>query len=196
MICSIETRAVVVAGLVAVALITGGCSGLVSRSDQPAAVEQRGQVPPVQQAAPGGAQGAQPRSSGTDAQVAAYRPPAQPVTVAPQSNRAVEVLVRRAEDQQLSGDLAGASVSVERALRIAPEDAALWHRLAQVRFDQGQHERVVQLASKSNALTASADADLRADNWRLIARARRALGDTAGARAAEAEAHRPQPVRY
>lgn len=188
MTCLTKPRDLLAAAVALIALMTAGCSGLSSRSEQPATVEQRGQVPTTQ-TAPVATESREP-------QIAAYTPPAPPTTAVPQSNRAVEVLVRRAEDQQLAGDLAGASVSVERALRIAPEDAALWHRLAQVRFDQGQHDRVVQLASKSNALAAPSDADLRADNWRLIARARQALGDDAGARAAEAEVRRSQPVRY
>ena len=64
----------------------------------------------------------------------------------------------------------------------------LWHRLADVRLAQGRYSAVVQLASKSNALALPADRDLRARNWRLIAKARNGLGDTRGARDAERRA--------
>lgn len=127
--------------------------------------------------------------SGGEAQIAAYTPPAQPVVARPEPKRAVSVLTKRATDQQKSGDLDGATVSLERALRIAPDDAVLWHRLAGVRSAQGQHGLVVQLAAKSNALALPGDASLRGSNWRLIAEARRAMGDESGAREAQRQAN-------
>jgi hypothetical protein len=96
--------------------------------------------------------------------------------------------MRRAEDQQKGGDLAAAGVSLERALRIAPGDAELWSRLAALRLEQRQFATVSQLAAKSNALAAAGDAVLKARNWRLIADARRALGDDRGAREAQRRA--------
>ena len=65
-----------------------------------------------------------------DTQIAAYSPPAEPQIARAQPDRAVAVLLRRAEDQQRSGDLDAATVSLERALRITPDDALLWQRLA------------------------------------------------------------------
>ncbi|MCP5441113.1 MAG: tetratricopeptide repeat protein, partial [Chromatiaceae bacterium] len=158
----------------AATLVLSGCGGL-SRSDRPARVEEaRGTV-----AAP---------ASGTataDTQIAAYSPPAGPQIARAQPNRAVAVLLRRAEDQQRSGDLDAATVSLERALRISPDDALLWQRLAGVRMAQHRHELVLQLAAKSNALAKADERGLRSENWRLIAQSRRALGDEAGAREAE-----------
>ena len=90
--------------------------------------------------------------------------------------------MQRSHDQQRSGDLDGAAVTLERALRIAPDDAVLWQRLAEVRADQQRHDLVVQMAAKSNTLSDPADRRLRARNWELIAGARRALGDARGAR--------------
>jgi tetratricopeptide (TPR) repeat protein len=156
------------------AVLLTACGGL-GRSDRPAQVEER--APEVRAPAP---------ESG--AQLAAYRPPAPPRVARPVPNRAVGVLMRRADDQRRAGDLDAATVSLERALRIAPDDAVLWHRLAAVRMAQQRHDLVVQLAAKSNALAAAGDDQLRGDNWRLIAQARRALGDAAGARDAEQRA--------
>jgi cytochrome c-type biogenesis protein CcmH/NrfG len=96
--------------------------------------------------------------------------------------------MKRADEQRRGGDLDGATVSLERALRISPDDAVLWHELAQVRMAQRQYDGVVQLAAKSNALANPQDASLRRSNWRLIAQARRAQGDVAGARDAERRA--------
>lgn len=161
-------------GLVAAILaLLPACGGL-GRTDAPAPVKERSQPP-----------AAAPKS---DAQVLAYRPPAPPRVARPAPNRAVGVLMRRAADQRRSGDFDGATVSLERALRIAPDDAVLWHRLAEVRMAQRRPELVVQLAAKSNALAAADDRALRRDNWRLIAEARQALGDPDGARAARRQA--------
>ena len=103
-----------------------------------------------------------------------------------QPNLAVEVLVRRADDQKRDGNLMGASASLERGLRIAPNEPVLWNRLAAVRFDQKRFSQVEQLAKKSNDLNPSSR--LRADNWDLIANAREALGDKRGAEAARFKA--------
>jgi hypothetical protein len=106
----------------------------------------------------------------------------------PVPNRAVAVLMRRSTDQQRDGDLKGAAASLERALRIAPRDAVLWHRLAVVREKQHRFGQAADLAAKSNALAGKGQAKLVSANWLLIARVRRAVGDLAGARAAEAHA--------
>jgi len=157
----------------AVALGLGACGGL-SRTDAPAQVEER----------------TAPRSpqQGSETQIAAYTPPAQPRIARAQPKRAVSVLMRRSDDQRRAGDLDAATVSLERALRIAPDDALLWQRLAEVRLAQQRYPLVVQLAAKSNALAPPADRALRADNWQLIARARQNLGDARGAREAERHA--------
>ena len=155
-------------------VLFAGCSS-VSRQSRPAAVEDRGPVPESTQ-------------RGSETQIAAYTPPAAPRIARAEPNRAVGVLVRRADDQRRGGDFDGATVSLERALRIAPDDALLWQRLAEVRADQRRPELVVQLAAKSNALADPTDRSLRQRNWTLIAQARRALGDDAGARDAEGRA--------
>ena len=173
--------------LVIVALVLGGCGGM-SRNDRPATVEDRSQpgtsTTPTVRTAPSPA--TTPAAKAPE--IAAYRPPAAPQYRRPEPNRAVASLVRRADDQERAGDHAAAAVSLERALRIAPDDAALWSRLAALRLEQQQYGSVQQLAAKSNALAAVQDADLKARNWRLIADARRALGDDTGASDAERRA--------
>ena len=63
-----------------------------------------------------------------------------------------------------------AANTLERALRIEPNNGLVWNRLAHLRFEQGQYGQAVNLAEKSRAL-AGADAALKADNESLIRRA-------------------------
>jgi predicted Zn-dependent protease len=88
-----------------------------------------------------------------------------------------------------AGQQEAAAAAVERALRISPSNALLWYRLAAIRVGQGQWSQAEALAQKSLSLSGN-DVQLQSDNWKLIARARRELGDAAGARAAENAASR------
>jgi hypothetical protein len=102
---------------------------------------------------------------------------------------AVEELLQRAASQQAEGNRVEAVATVERALRIEPRNARLWNRLAHLRAEQRQAVLAADLAAKSNTL-AGDDPELKRDNWRLIAWARRSLGDSQGARDAERKAER------
>mgnify|MGYP005849336681 CR=1 FL=1 len=107
---------------------------------------------------------------------------------APQgTSSAVTSLLARSETASRERDWSAAAVSLERALRIEPRNPVLWNRLAGVRLQQGQYRQAEQLAAKSNSL-AGDDRLLQARNWRLIARARRQLGDERGAAEAERRA--------
>ena len=103
------------------------------------------------------------------------------------SQGAVIALLDRAEHYRRLGDTDAASATLERALRIDPRDAQLWHRLAALRLEQGRAAQAEQLALKSNALSAH-DRALQASNWALVARARWAQDDAEGARRAERKA--------
>jgi len=112
-----------------------------------------------------------------------------PVAIAvPSLPPAADALARQAEQQRQSGDYAGAAASLERSLRIAPNESYLWNRLARVRLEQGQYPLAGNLASRSNGL-ASAESGIKRDNWRIIAEARRRAGDSAGASEAERRAN-------
>ena len=97
---------------------------------------------------------------------------------------AVQVLVAQAREAGEQGHLGRAEASVERALRIAPKDPELWHRLARIRLQQARPHQAEVIARKSNGL-APQRRDLQRRNWRLIARARHMRGDGAGAQAAK-----------
>jgi Tfp pilus assembly protein PilF len=100
---------------------------------------------------------------------------------------AVVALSDRAEQQRQSRDYAGAAATLERALRIEPQQAYLWNRLARVRLEQGQGTQASNLAARSNALAGS-QPQLKQNNWEIIATIRRQSGDIQGAVEAERKA--------
>ncbi|MEZ5602172.1 MAG: tetratricopeptide repeat protein [Candidatus Competibacteraceae bacterium] len=123
------------------------------------------------------------------------RPPARPVPptdlppaeITREGNQAVVALLDSADKYVRSNQLDKAGAALERALRIEPRNAGIWHDLAQIRLHQGQYQQAESLASKSNNL-ASGNRALQARNWKLMAVARKASGNTAGAEEAEARA--------
>ncbi len=122
-------------------------------------------------------------------------PPTVVVTPLPEQKLdgdAVVALVDQSGSYQVTGDADAAAASLERALRIEPRNARLWQRLARVRMEQGEAAQAEQLALKSNALARS-DGQLRAENWRIVAQARWAMNDSAGAQRAEQKAQELQP---
>jgi tetratricopeptide (TPR) repeat protein len=110
-------------------------------------------------------------------------PAPAPVPAPRVENAAIASLMESARADTAAGRLANAAASLERALRIEPRNPRLWQELARVRLQQGDYTQAENVAARSNALAAS-DGTLRAENWRLIAQAREARGDAAGARAA------------
>ena len=110
-----------------------------------------------------------------------------PVPPPAPSGGAVVALLDRADAYHQSGDIGNEAATVERALRIDPNNGYLWNRLANIRLEQGQPGQAEQLALKSNAL-ARGDTRLQARNWRLVAKARWSMNDSAGAQAAEKRA--------
>ena len=121
------------------------------------------------------------------ANVAPPPPPEEPVDISRKGNPAVIALLDGAASYVGSGELDKAAGSLERALRIEPRNAGIWHDLGQIRLHQGQYQQAESIATKSNSLAGN-DRGLKKRNWQLIAAARRAAGDPAGADAADAQA--------
>ena len=94
----------------------------------------------------------------------------------PVTGPAVIALLTEADGYAKAGRGEQAAASLERALRIEPKNALLWHRLAVIRLQQGQWEQAVTLARKSNALSGR-DHELQSGNWEVIAKAYEALGE-------------------
>ena len=156
-------------------LILSACIGTPSRTSAP-----------VRENATAGSAPAPLVNQNGDVQVRVYEPP-QVALAAPVHSKAVQALLKRSEQQQQQGDLAGAVTTIERALRLESRNAHLWNRLAHLRYEQGRRNLAADLAAKSNAL-AGRDLGLKRDNWLLIANARRSVGDDSGARDAERKA--------
>jgi predicted Zn-dependent protease len=104
-------------------------------------------------------------------------------------NATVLALAEQAGRDSAEGRLASAAATLERALRIEPRNPRLWQELARLRLAQNDPEQAEQLAARSNSW-AGDDRRLRAANWQLIAEARAARGDVAGAREAQERARR------
>lgn len=102
---------------------------------------------------------------------------------------AIVALLKDAEANRDNGNLDKAAAILERAIRIQPRNAVLWSQMAQVRLQQNQPGIAEDLAKKSNVL-ARGNRGLVQQNWAIIARARTAKGDSAGALEAGAKAGR------
>ena len=100
------------------------------------------------------------------------------------TSKTVLALLDSAQSAAQSGQLHTAEAQLERALRIEPRNAVLWHYMAKLRLHQSRLPEAIGLAAKSNTL-AGQNRTLRADNWRIIAHARQRSGDEKGARAAQ-----------
>ena len=120
----------------------------------------------------------------TAPQVDTFRPPSPPE---PTLQPAAAGLAAQAEQQRQMGNYVGAAATLERAMRIQPQQAYLWNRLARVRMEQGSYGQAGNLAKRSNALVKD-QPELKQDNWSIISVSRRTSGDLAGAMEAEQKA--------
>ncbi len=95
--------------------------------------------------------------------------------VAQPNNGASAALLEAASLQLEFGEVEQADDTLERALRIEPNNPTTLHYLGQVRFQQGQYAQAVALATRSNARGRN-DPELRERNFQLIESARQAMG--------------------
>lgn len=106
-----------------------------------------------------------------------------------QTSKAALALLAKAREAVNEGRLSVAEAQLERALRIEPQNAVLWHYMAKLRLHQGQLSQAAGLAAKSNSLD-QGNSQLQADNWRIIAHARYQEGDKPGAEQAQRRAEK------
>ena len=100
------------------------------------------------------------------------------------TSKTVLALLENAQQAAKTGQLHQAESQLERALRIEPRNAVLWHYMAKLRLHQDRIKEAAGLAAKSNSL-AGKNRSLKADNWRIIAHARHQQGDISGAQRAQ-----------
>lgn len=176
-----------VASLTLIAL--AGCAGAPSRHQEAPVVEQgrSEQAPPAQGAAPTQAV-SRPQLEPPPAPPPATGPaPSTSTGPAPTAGPAVIALLSLARSQAGKGEGEQAAATLERALRIEPQNAWVWHRLAVLRLEQQHWNQAIDLATKSITL-AGGDPRLLGGNWEVIARARDGKGDHAGAKQAHQRA--------
>jgi len=155
-----------VAALAAAALL-GGCSLFAPRPTQPS----------------NGSPSPQPQSSGSlPSPAPPSAPPAQPVPPAPPPpsrenhlSPATHSLVTQARTQISHGDLDGASATLDRALRIEPNNPLLWIERGRLRLAESDPHQAEGCGRKALAL-ASGDHGTQAQAGRLLADALRAQG--------------------
>lgn len=83
------------------------------------------------------------------------------------SNPAVTILTKQANNQLMAGKTDRAAATLERALRIAPDDPMLWLRLAEVNEQQGNKAQAASMAKKALGLAPN-DASIKQRGSRLI----------------------------
>lgn len=101
---------------------------------------------------------------------------AEPARAAP----AVVALQDQADTASGAGEHGRAASLLERALRIDPQNATLWHNLAVVRYREADYAQAESMAMRSNRYAGDQRA-LRQGNWQLIAVSRELSGDNSGA---------------
>jgi tetratricopeptide (TPR) repeat protein len=97
-------------------------------------------------------------------------------TVNKQKESVVIVLLDDADKFASKGQTEKAVATIERALRVEPKNALLWHYFSVFRMQQQQWQQAIAMARKSNAL-AKNNKQLMSDNWAIIAAAYDNLGN-------------------
>lgn len=87
------------------------------------------------------------------------------------TSQTVLALLNQAKIQEQAGNSERAAAVLERALRIEPKNAQLWHRLALLRLQQGKLGLAESLAQKSSALARDDDL-LKRKNKTIVDQAR------------------------
>ena len=164
------TRPIVVSLLLAV---VAGCAAppFETKPPAPPAPSPSGRGPTLPTVPPPG--------SSTEPVIEAPAPPPLPKErpkVAPATlSSASRALVTQAQTQRKRGDLPGATVSLERALRIEPRNPLLWIEMGRLRMDQRNYPQAEAMGRKALSM-AIGDDRTQSQAWQLIADALRARG--------------------
>lgn len=141
-------------------------------------------------AAPGRAAGAAPELESVKEPVAGVLPGDDPRILAPAPlplpkeraatppatlKPASQALVNQAQAQRRKGDLPGANVSLERALRIEPNNPLLWIEMGRLRMDQGNFPQAESMGRKALAMSVGDDRT-QSSAWQLVGESLKARG--------------------
>ena len=118
-------------------------------------------------------------------------PPGQPPAPRPPKQfhlgPAASALVAQAHRQVASGDSVQAAATLERALRIEPDNPLVWIELGRVRLAENNPAQADAMGRKALAL-ASGDTAAQSSAWRLVGDSLRARGNNDGAADADRRA--------
>lgn len=98
------------------------------------------------------------------------------INAEPANNNAVAALLKESRDEYAQKRYEQSAALLERALRIEPRNAILWHDLAGVRLEQEEWRKAMSLAARSNEF-AGDNKWLRIRNWTIIGLACKGLND-------------------
>src|SRR5690606_32155444 len=79
-------------------------------------------------------------------------PPSTPTEPPPQAAPASAALLEQSRSQRAAGSLAAAASSIERALRIDPNNAELWLELGEIKLEDDDPLQAEQMARKALTL--------------------------------------------
>lgn len=161
-----------------VALMAGGCA--VPKPYQPATPVPT--VPPVQ-----GPPTVETQPAPAPPPVAEPQPLPAPIVREPILSPASRALVGQAQTQLASKNYAVAASSIERALRIEPDNALLWIELGKVRQAEGNYVQAENMGRKALSMATNAPR-AQSSAWSLIAESLRARGRNPEAREAQMRA--------
>lgn len=113
--------------------------------------------------------------------------PKAPVAREPVLSAASRALVGQAQHQMTTRNYAVAAATVERALRIEPDNPLLWIELGKVRLAEGNYVQAENMGRKAVSMSVNAPR-AQSTAWQLIADSYRARGRNIEAQEAQARA--------
>ena len=116
------------------------------------------------------------------------RPKVPAATLSPAS----KALVSQAQAQRRKGDLPGATVTLERALRIEPNNPLLWIEMGRLRMDQRNYAQAEAMGRKALAMSVGDDRT-QSQAWQLISDSLKARGKNPQAQEAAEKARALAP---
>ncbi len=156
-------------------------SALLAGCAVPSPYEKPAPPPPPSETPPAETQPGEPPSTVEPPQ------PLPPVVREPTLGAASRALVTQAQTQMATKNYPVAASSIERALRIEPDNPLLWIELGKVRQAEGNYVQAENMARKAASMSVNSPRTNSAA-WRLIAESLRARGKNVEAREAQARA--------
>ncbi len=113
----------------------------------------------------------------------------QQIEPAKTTSAAVLALIKKARADTMAGNFDKAMLRLERAVRIEPTNATVWHYMAKLYLQQENYKQASGYAAKSSSLVSNRhtneNKNLIIDNWRIIAHARYRQGHIKAAQKAQ-----------